>query len=47
MAEELFRDRLTGRTPVFGTGDEGSNPSPEVRTLKQAPVAEREEAQVS
>ena len=43
----IFRDRPTGRTPVFGTGDEGSNPSPEVGEGSRAPVAERDEAQVS
>lgn len=46
VVEGLFRDRLTGRTPVFGTGDEGSNPSPGVRG-ERAPVAELDQAQVS
>jgi hypothetical protein len=35
----IFRDRPTGRTPDFGSGDVGSNPSPGVfrRLLTDSP----------
>lgn len=39
-SSNFFRDRLTGRTPDFDSGDEGSNPSPGA-CKREAPVAER------